>query len=374
MSESGGFCPSCGAAIEPDRAAVSPRPDLAGATRRRQAALCDACYFDRFDLVEAPDRFEVNTCATCGAVRQGGEWIDLDAKDYTDVAVEAIRDELGIHVDASDVAWTVEPEQVDATTIRLHATFTGIVRGTPVEESVTVPVTISKETCTRCSRIAGDYFAGIVQVRAAGRTPSGEETNRAVKVANDVVTAMEGTGDRNAFVTEVLDRPEGLDLKVSTTKIAGKIARRLVDEFGGEWSSSETLVTEDEDGNEVYRVTYAVRLPQFRPGDVIDPEDGAGPVLVRSVHGNLKGRRLATGDRYEAASEDGDAPDAAHLGHRDDAEETTLVAIEDEHAVQVLDPDTFEATTVPRPDDLDPAAETVHVMKTRTGVYVLPEG
>jgi nonsense-mediated mRNA decay protein 3 len=106
---------------------------------------------------------------------------------------------------------------------------------------------------------------------------------------------------------------------------------------------------------------------------VIDLDDGDGPVLVTSAHGNLKGTRLATGEGYEADFEEGIAPDARKLGDRADAERTTLVAVEDEHAVQVLDPETFESKTIPRPSYLDPDAETVPVLKHRRGLHVLPE-
>jgi len=132
-------------------------------------------------------------------------------------------------------------------------------------------------------------------------------------------------------------------------------------------------VTEDGDGNEVYRVTFAVRLPRYRAGEVIDPEDGDGPVLVRSVRGNLKGTRLATGEDYEASFEEGDAPDARRLGTREDAAETTVVAVEDENAVQVLDPETYAAETIPRPDYFDTDADEVPVIKSRVGLHVLPE-
>jgi nonsense-mediated mRNA decay protein 3 len=42
--------------------------------------------------------------------------------------------------------------------------------------------------------------------------------------------------------------------------------------------------------------------------------------------------------------------------------------------VQVLDPETYESKTVPRPDYLDPDAETVPVLKSRAGLHVLPSG
>jgi nonsense-mediated mRNA decay protein 3 len=362
-AETGTFCPRCG---DP----VTPRES--GGTRRERL-LCDACYLEDFALVDAPDRVDVNVCARCGAVHRGNRWVDVDAEDYTDVAIEEVTEALGVHVDAENVEWQVRPEQVDPTTIRMHATFTGSVRGKHLSEDVTVPVKIAKGTCTRCGRISGDYYASIVQVRATGRTPTTEETSRAIDVAHDVVSDMEATGDRNAFVTEISETSDGLDLKLSTNKIGKKVSRKLVTEFGGRVDDSETLVTEDEDGNEVYRVTYAVRLPRYQPGDVVDLDDDQGPVLVRSVHGNLKGIRVTTGEHYEAGYEEGDAPPGRKVGTREDAEETTVVAVEDENAVQILDPETYASKTVSRPDYMDPDAETVVALKSRAGLHVLPE-
>jgi len=41
--------------------------------------------------------------------------------------------------------------------------------------------------------------------------------------------------------------------------------------------------------------------------------------------------------------------------------------------VQVLDPETYEAKTIARPDYMDPDAEEVPVLKSRAGLHVLPE-
>jgi nonsense-mediated mRNA decay protein 3 len=364
MSRERRFCPSCGEPVAPSD----------GSGTRRDRALCDACYFDRYDLVDAPDRVELLVCDGCGAVRLEGEgWTDPDGRDYTAVAVDAVAESLGVHADAADVSWVVDPEQVDETTIRMYCEFTGTVRGRHLEETAVVPVKLGGGTCSRCGRIAGDDYAAVVQVRARGRAPDDDETERARELAAAVVEEKAETGNREAFVTETEHRPEGLDVKLSTTGLGAQVADRVVGEFGGSVSESETLVTEDEEGDGVYRVTYAVRLPPFRPGDVVDPEDGDGPVLVRSVRGNLKGVRLATGDPYEAPGAAGDAPDARRLGSRADAVETTVVAVEDRNAVQVLDPETYEARTVARPDYMDPDAETVPALRSEAGLHVLPE-
>ncbi|QKY21115.1 hypothetical protein B4589_012300 [Halolamina sp. CBA1230] len=366
MSKSGEFCPRCGDDV-PER----PEP-LPGEPRDRDAALCDACYFEQFDLVDAPDRIEVLVCSRCGAVHRGNRWVDVGAKDYTDVAVDEVAEALGVHLKAEQVQWGVDPEQVDQNTIRMHCTFSGIVRGTPVEEQVVVPVKVSRGTCKRCGRISGGAYAGEVQVRAEEREPTKQERERAMEIADEMVREREADGDRDAFVTEAKPVDDGADIKLSTNKLGRALSKRLVEEFGGDFEEYATLVTEDSDGNEVYRVTFAVRLPRYRPDEIIDPEDGDGPVLVSSVRGNLKGIRLTSGERYEARFDEGDAPDAIRLGDRDDAVDTTVVAVEDEHAVQVLDPETFETVSIPRPDFFDAEADEVAVLKSRSGLHMVP--
>ena len=369
MSRSGAFCPRCGDEI-PDH--ERERPSVAG-QRNPDSVLCDACYFEEFDLVDAPDRIEVRVCAQCGAVHRGNRWVDVGAEDYTDVAVDEVSEALGVHVGAESVAWQVAPEQVDPNNIRMHAEFSGVIRETPVTEEVVVPVKISRQTCTRCGKIAGGSYASLVQVRGDDRIPTSDEQTRAQEIAEAYIAEREATGDRNAFITEVTEVSEGLDMKISTTQMGQGIARRITAELGGSFTDNETLVTEDQDGNEVYRVTYAIRLPRYRPGEIIDPEDGDGPVLVRSVQGNLKGTRLASGEDFEASFEDAEAPDARRLGTEDDAETTTLVTVEDDNAVQVLDPETYEAKTIPYPNYVDPDADEIPVLKHREGLHVVPD-
>jgi len=370
MSESRNFCPRCGETV----AREGPPTGATDPTGKSGVELCDDCYFEQFDLVDAPERIEVLVCSGCGAVHRGNRWVDVGAQDYTDVAVEEVAEALSVHVDAEDVSWEVAPEEVDRNTIRMHCQFVGVVRGEMRQETVTVPVLISRQTCSRCGRISGDYYAATVQVRARDRTPSGVERERTKEIARNYVGDREDAGDRNAFISEMGETESGVDVKVSTSQIGRAIADRVVRQFGGRVDESKRLITEDEDGERVYRMTYAVRLPAYPPGTVILPEDDdVGPVLVRSVRGNLKGQRLKTGEPYEAAFEDGDHPEAVELGDADDGEWTTLVAVEDDHAVQVLDPETYESTTVPRPSYLDPDADEVLVLKHREGLHVLPE-
>ena len=357
MSRSGAFCPRCGDPVATDRPAERTA---------RDAALCDACYLAEYDLVEAPDRIELTVCPHCGAVKRGAGWIDVGANDYVDIAVDAVQERLGVHADADEVSWEVAPERVDDTTIRVHAAFAGRLRERPVTEERTIPVKIASGTCTRCGRIAGGSYASIIQLRARDRDPDDDERARAAEIATDLVEELEADGDREAFVTSIKDVSGGQDIRLSTTRLGDRVARQIVAELGGSYTTSETLVTEDEDGNELYRVTYAVWLPAYRPGAVVDPGDG-DPIVVTDANDRLAGTRLATGEQYHGPIED-----TERLTHREAATETTLVAVPDTHAVQVLDPDSYETVSVPRPPSLDPNAETVSVVRAAGDLYVLP--
>ena len=366
MSESREFCPRCGDPV-PER-----REPLPGEPRGRDALLCDDCYFEDFDLGDAPDRIEVLVCSGCGAVRRGESWRDVGARDYTDVAVDEVAAALGVHVDAGGVEWGVEPEQVDENNVRMHCRFSGVVRGTLRSAEVTVPVKISRGTCDRCGRIAGGYYAGTVQVRADERELTPAERAEALDIAESYVADQEADGDREAFITEVNETDDGPNVKLSSNRLAQNVATRITDALGGSFESYPTLVTEDGDGNEVYRVTFAVRLPRYAEGEIIDPEDGDGPVLVTGVSGRLQGVRLATGEAYTSDFEDAAAPDATRLGTRDDATETTVVTVEDRNAIQVLDPVTYEAKTVPNPDFVDEDADSVLAFEHGGDVHLVP--
>ena len=357
------FCPRCGEPIAPGEGIPSE-----GDRAAREAELCPSCYFEEFELVSLPAEMTLVVCASCGAVQRDGEWTDVEADDYTDVVIERLGEEVQVHRYAREVSWTVQPIQRGPNELTLEVLVEALVRDRPVRENHTVRARIARETCQRCGRIAGDYYAGTVQVRANERDPTTAETDRAVEIAHEVVDRMRETGNRSAFVSEVIERPEGVDIRVSTNRIGDQIAARITEEFGGEVSASETLVTEDADGEGVYRVAYAVRLPRFVRGDLVTSRETRGPVVVLGANEAIRGRELATGEEVSID----DSTELTAVGDLDDVRETTLVTVEDAHSMQVLDPDSHAAVTIPRPVDAHDVPGTVHVVRSNAELFYVP--
>lgn len=365
MADARGFCPRCGDALPQEEAIV---PDHGRASR--QTGLCASCYFTDFELVTVPETLSVRICASCGAMNREDGWEDVDTDDQTEMAIDLLASTLKIHQDATAVEWAVEPVHRGPHEIDLLCTIEATVHGERIVEEQTVQATIVQETCTRCGRIAGDYFAATVQLRATDRDATEEESDRTIEIAQSVVSERIEKGDREAFITEINERSEGVDIRVSAAAIGEQIASRVVDEFGGTVASSERLITEDGDGNRVYRVAFVIRLPKFVPGDIIDVEDSSTPVLITGKTEPIRGLHLDNGEDVRLDSDE--LQNARKIGTRDEATAATVVTIEDDYAVQILDPENYEPVTIRRPAKLDSSADTIPVFRTNSEIFSVP--
>ncbi|HTX44541.1 MAG TPA: NMD3-related protein, partial [Methanocella sp.] len=221
--------------------------------------------------------------------------------------------------------------------------------------------------CETCSRMAGGYYEAILQIRAQDRFPNRKEVARCLKIADTVIAHAEKAGDRLAFVTDIQELPEGTDIYMGSTACSRQIARAIVDEFGGTVQESPKLVGE-KDGKGLYRVTFAVRIPNIVPGDIVRMY--GNPVVVEKVGKRIGGTDLATGNTTSILSEE----KLEKLSDRSKAIKTVLVS-EDAGSVQILDPISYVPLTIKKPTFLNKApGEDVWVVKIADGVFLLPGG
>ncbi len=342
-------CPECGNEISPEK------------------DFCNRCYADDVEAVKLPDTVDLDVCTNCGSYDLGDGWTSHEeAVPEAELVMDAVDRVLHAHVDARDPSVSVAARRRDPNTYVVEVDFEANVRGHLVEETLSVEASVNRTTCTTCSRRSGGYYESIVQVRASGRQPSEDEIERAKELAYDV--AGRDLGDRDTFVTETQEVQGGLDVYMSTTKSGRQVAEALAEEYGGEVGDSATLVGEKE-GDEIYRVTFAVELPEYVAGDVVEVDDDV--VLVESTDRMLRGTSLETGDRRRCPRDEVD--DARKLATVEESLETTVVSHDDEE-IQVLDPKTYETVTLQRPSYVPRSAESVYALSTSEGLYLLPRG
>jgi nonsense-mediated mRNA decay protein 3 len=322
-------------------------------------------------VFEVPQVIEVVVCAKCPSYKVGELWVSTKLKTYEELAKKSasknIRLLLNINKDVRSPAVSITSDFINPNILKARVSVEGAIEGRPVKTEAEVEARIRRETCDVCSRIAGGYYEAIVQVRAQGRLPSKKELQRCLKLADDVIVKAEKAGDRLAFVSDVMELPEGTDVYVGSTACGRQIARAIVDDMGGTIIESPKLVGARE-GKGLYRVTFAVRLPSIVPGDIVRMHGSL--VLVEKVGRRISGVDLATGFSTSVQAEE----EPGKVAGEGEAMSTVLVS-EDATSAQILDPVTYAPLTIKKPAFLNKKpGEDVRVIKTRDGVFILPGG
>ena len=295
--------------------------------------ICRECFTGNRTLIRCPTVLYSRICPTCGSVFKKGKWSSGEDEERT--IRECVNSSLEKDREATDVKITIMPRQLDYSRYRVHIEASAMIRGAPIESTIDTEMRIRWETCDTCSRISGGYFEGIVQIRADKRIPTSEELKRCIGIAEEVAARSQEKGDRLAFIAQTLELDEGIDLYVGSMKLGKQICRAIVDAFGGKFQEYPKLVGQ-KNGVDLYRITFALRLPEFVRGDIISAD---GRVIeVQNCGKHVSGTDLETGKRF--MENFNDLMDVKKLGRIMDAVPTVLVADEG-RAVQLLDPDTF---------------------------------
>ncbi|PAV14313.1 NMD protein affecting ribosome stability and mRNA decay [Methanosarcina spelaei] len=327
-------------------------------------SVCKDCFFETFKLIELPHVLHVRICSACGAYFHRSRWEDIG--NIEDVMLKAVEDALFIHNEAGDVEVYLEPREITPYIYRVRAEVDAVVRKESVHAEAETEVRIQRTACDMCSRESGGYFEAIIQIRAAGRFPTEEEKKRCMVIARESMDSMRKKGDRLAFISEVVEQKEGIDLYMGSMNASRQVCRLITSELGGNFSESPTLVGM-KDGKNIYRVTFSVRLPEFRPGDVIRFR---GKIIhIKSSGKKVNGTSLEDGSRFISTPEE--LKGAEKIGNMGNAVLTVLVSIED-NAILVLDPETYETVAIKKPMSFNAeSGSEIPVLKTPYGIFAL---
>lgn len=327
-------------------------------------SVCKDCFFETFKLFELPLVLHVRICSGCGAYFHKSKWEDIG--NLEEAVLKAVENAILIHNEAGNVEVYLEPREVTPYIYVVRAEVDAAVRGEPIHAEAETEVRIQRTACDMCSRESGGYFEAIIQIRAAGRFPTEDERKRCSAIAREAMESMRKKGDRLAFISYVQEQKEGVDLYMGSMNASRQVCRLITSELGGNFSESPTLVGM-KDGKNLYRVTFAVRLPEFRPGDVIRFRGRF--IQIRSSGKKVNGISLEDGSRFISTPEE--LKGAEKLANIEDAVLTVLVSIE-ENAILVLDPETYETVAIKKPVLFNAeAGSEIPVLKTAYGIFAL---
>ncbi len=330
-------CPVCGKAIDGN------------------LEMCPECYAERREIFWLDDIIELIKCPRCEFFKIKGRWREIS---FEKALIETVQASLRVHPEFEVDDVLINPlarGEVGKYVVRLE----GLLDGEFVSVEKVVEVRVRREICKRCSREAGGYYESIVQIRADGRNVSDDELEVVRRIIDRVLEKERE--NQKAFISKIVERREGIDYYFGDRNIGRKISRLIADELGGKIIESKKIHTR-KDGQDVYRFTYAVRLPAYRKGDVVE-ENGKICVVTSQKLG--KAISLESGETINLRN-------PKVIARRKEIKESVVINC-DEFVVEVLHPITQQVVQAKKPNvDLKPG-DTVFVVEHNDAIYVIPK-
>ncbi|MEF8873358.1 MAG: NMD3-related protein [Candidatus Thermoplasmatota archaeon] len=329
--------------------------------------LCPDCYVEKHVDADIEDPIEIEICSKCGSIKKGEKW--LERPDLQSVMLDRIEDALSLSSPVDKFSYQVEFDEGDPRNIKVDLTVEMLMDGMKKEKELSTNIILKKDQCTNCSRREGNYYEAILQVRPSKEEMTEEQKKSVIRTVHKRIEEDKAE-NKDVFITAEKEIHGGLDFYLSDNRVSKDLSYDIADDFGGMVTTSSELAGR-EDGQDVYRMTYSVRIPPYEKGDFIGYEgkiyriknarSGSDPVTVH----DLKEDRITTIDRKEM--------DEVEIYGGEELIRKAVVVSEDEKELQVLDPESYETETLLKPEGTPTGKEEIEVIKVEERLYMIPE-
>ncbi len=324
---------------------------------------CPRCFVKQAPLLTAPGVLDLEVCAHCDARHVGAHWIDPDEGEPLEwIREQATRAALSVHPRVESALLQLDETPQDEKHFQYRVHLSGEVDGADVQADAEVLVRMRKGVCDRCSRMFGGYYAAIIQLRATDRDVTEIELERAHRLIGAELDRLRSSGNREAFLTKSGPVPGGFDYYLGDIEGTRTIARFVADRLGGHVEEHAKLAGRKE-GNDIYRVTFRLRIRLFAPGDFALYKDEP----VQFVSGE-RGRAVAMHLKDHKKTKMG-AEELRRLGGAEILQEAVVVSADAGH-IQLLDPVDYRTVDVPRPEGFKVEGQNAWVLRHEERLYL----
>jgi nonsense-mediated mRNA decay protein 3 len=320
--------------------------------------LCKDCFSLKHRFLKIRDKISLTICYYCSTVRIKKSWTEYSSKEE---AIQAtVVSFIEADGEAADLRPDVELRFLDDHNVHADINASFNMEGERVIETMSTFVNINYGVCDNCSRAVGNYYEAIIQIRASDRPLFGDEKE---EVTSEIVSTVgeEGRKDSSVFITKVEELKKGIDFYLSSTSNALGLMKKLAKKYGARTKQTSKLVGR-KDGRDVYRTTFLIRLPNWRPGDVVDI-GGKYHVVQKMDRSKLSTLDLQT---RSAATFKSAQLKNVKVYRKEDVTFNAVVVSRFKDEISLLDPVTMVTKVVIVPGsyaDMDPEATEVTVYR-----------
>ncbi len=325
--------------------------------------MCVTCWLDGRKLSTMPHHVDLKVCANCGEFCFNEKWRRMEVEDaVAKAAQDAIRIIDGAEVVDGDIMVTRKDPYVYEVTLQSVLDIMGY----SATDTASVIVRIKKGVCKPCSRKLGSYYTSILQIRAGSRELS-PELREEVLAAVEKSVARQAETNKQLFITKMEIVAGGVDVYLSSISLGKSLMKELGEAYCAETKESPKLVGQTADGQDMYRLTYLVRLPEYHAGDVVISGGRYCKLLRISSYG---GRALDLFDFRERAVRKADLPSLKLYEKAGNLKDATVIS-RSAGEIQILHPDTYSSVDLKVPEGYE-APETVSVVSIDDVLYLVP--
>lgn len=316
---------------------------------------CAECFLVKTPVLEAPLVLDIELCAHCDARRVGKHWVDpAEGMPMEWIREDAVKEILRMHHELQEPYIQLSERQQDEKNFEYTVEVEGHVHGVPVEQNLQVRVRQRNGVCDRCSRMYGSYYAAIIQLRGSQRDVREDELQRAHRLIGDELDRQRASGNRFAFLSKSGPEHGGFDYYLGDIESARQVCRILRDRLDATVVENPKLVGRKE-GEDVYRVTFLVRIRLFSRGDfAIDSEGRLMQVIARNTG------RMQVADLQKLFKTRVHDERLKRLGGKEILREAVVVSY-NEDEIQAMDPVDYKTLEFRRPPGMDEIGETVQL-------------
>ena len=233
--------------------------------------LCIDCFLNGKRLISLPAHIDMERCANCEEFRISGQWVKKDAKDaIEDIALSQLSVIDGLRIISAGAFSSAQDERNFFVSVDADGELCGRI----VKAEAETVVRIKNGVCQRCSRQLGNYYEATLQIRSGKKELDDEIRDDTVRYVRERIENMSSV-NRQIFLTKVEEVPGGVDMLLSSISLGKALAKELSDAYGAETKESSKLIGKNDDGSDMYRMTYLVRMPEYHLNDVVMFEDKA---------------------------------------------------------------------------------------------------
>ncbi len=246
--------------------------------------LCKGCYSEKHPIVKGFKEPKIKKCPQCMGFFKGDKKIS-GVSEISSIIKKSIKPANEYSIKKASTELAQEKNQLVAI-----ITITAGLAGKSVEQDFEIRLKIEKFLCKGCSRKAGKYYEGTLQLRNAS-----DEIKKQAKA----LIETEGLS-----VCSEKEAGKSLDYRLSNKKKMMHVAERLKSAFGGTVERSEKLFSWDrQTSKKVHRVNILYKAPEIKKGQAFLWEQK--PVQVVSIGKKTKLLDLETGKKLSGTPEKG---------------------------------------------------------------------